>query len=58
MMVPISADEPEPVAILGEVGRPGTFLSVKLREDTAGSVLILPGGCHIQRLCFKSQITG
>lgn len=33
----------EPVTILGEAGRPGIFLSVKIREDTAGPVLLLEG---------------
>lgn len=36
--------EAELVTILGEAGRPGIFLSVKLREGTAGAVLLLPGG--------------
>lgn len=31
----------ELVTILGEAGRPGIFLSVKIREDTAGPVLLL-----------------
>lgn len=31
----------ELVTILGEAGRPGIFLSVKIREDAAGPVLLL-----------------
>lgn len=34
----------ELVTILGEAGRPGIFLSVKISEDTAGPVLLLLQG--------------
>jgi len=36
--------ETESVTILGEAGKPGIFPGVKLRDDTAGPILLLPGG--------------
>lgn len=36
--------EAEPVTILGETGRPEIFLSIKLRQDMTGPVLLHPGG--------------